>query len=264
MAIHSVEVENNNKVKFRNPASTRWWITLVYYIITIFQLRCAFIIRYDFRPHSAVRTELEPGVDRCRIQLDLVLDIIFQNRESADSTSVHCLPCSQGKSSNSPKHDGLAIMWRSRRWTSATPFTGILSLAWAYILSSRLIELQQQPGAEVLYTGSTASGLHHDLMNHKAEDVTAVEIDIGEVDESTARWWAAILAPRQGWKTSVLKKEDEVYLSPWSLSLDKGPEFTVVWQDVGSHAPASAISPPSSQTALRLLAQFCSLHGLGK
>jgi hypothetical protein len=75
-------------------------------------------------------------------------------------------------------------------------FTGILSLAWAYILSSRLVELQQQYGAEVSYTGSSASWQRYDLVDHKMEDVTAIKIDIGEVDESTARWWAAILAPR--------------------------------------------------------------------
>jgi hypothetical protein len=143
-------------------------------------------------------------------------------------------------------------------------FTGILSLAWAYILSSRLVELQQQHGAEVSYTGSSASWQRHDLMDHKMEDVTAIEIEIGEVDESTARWWAAILAPRQGWKTYIFKKKGEAYFSPWSLSLDKGPEFRVIWQNVDSHASVSAISPPSSQTALRLLAHFCSLHGLGK
>ncbi|KAJ5642251.1 hypothetical protein N7490_006251 [Penicillium lividum] len=136
-------------------------------------------------------------------------------------------------------------------------FTGIISLAWAYILSSRLVELQQQQGADVSYTSSTAFWQHHDM-----EDVTAIEIEIGEVDESTARWWAAILAPRQGWKTFLLKKEGEAYYSPWSLSLDKGPDFKVVWHDNGIHAPISAVSPPSSETAMRLLAQFCSLHGL--
>ncbi|KAJ5917497.1 hypothetical protein N7466_011051 [Penicillium verhagenii] len=136
-------------------------------------------------------------------------------------------------------------------------FTGIISLAWAYILSSRLVESQQQQGADISYTSSTAIWQHHDI-----EDMTAVEIEIGEVDESTARWWAAILAPRQGWRTFLLKKEDEAYYSPWSLSLDKGPEFRVVWHDNRTHCPISAVSPPSSQTAMRLLAQFCLLHGL--
>lgn len=144
-------------------------------------------------------------------------------------------------------------------------FTGILSLAWAYILSSRLVELQQQHGAEVSYTASSASWEHHDLTGQLTEDVTAIDIEVGEVDESTARWWAAILAPRQGWKTSVIKREGEVYFSPWSLSLDRGPNFRVVWQNVSSRAPVSATcSPPSSHAALRILAQFCSLRGLGK
>ncbi|KAJ5215757.1 uncharacterized protein N7498_002164 [Penicillium cinerascens] len=143
--------------------------------------------------------------------------------------------------------------------------TGILSLAWAYILSSRLVELQPQDGAEVSYTSSTACWQHHDVTDRKTEGATSIEIDIGKVDESTARWWAAILAPKQGWRASILKKEGEVYYAPWSLSLDESPDFSVVWQDVGSRNLASAVCyPPSSPAALRLLAQFCSLHDLGK
>ncbi|KAJ5935577.1 hypothetical protein N7466_005124 [Penicillium verhagenii] len=138
-------------------------------------------------------------------------------------------------------------------------FTGIISLAWAYILSSRLAELQQQQGAGVSYTSSTAIWQHCDM-----EDMTAIEIEIGEVDESTARWWAAILAPRQGWKTLLLKKEDKAYYPPWSLSLDKGPKFKVVWHENRTYTPISTISPLSSEAAMRILAQFCSLHGLYK
>lgn len=144
-------------------------------------------------------------------------------------------------------------------------FTGILSLAWAYILSTNLIERQQQKGAEIIYTNSTASWRHHDVMDRNAEDAPSIEIDIGKVDENAARWWAAVLAPNQGWKAIVTKKNGEVYLSPWSLSLEGEPGFSVVWQDTSTfNLGSAACSPPSSQTALRLLAEFCSLHDLGK
>lgn len=129
-------------------------------------------------------------------------------------------------------------------------FTGILSLAWAYILSAHLIETQQQKGAEVIYTNSIASWQHHDVMERNAEDALSIEIDIGKVDENAARWWAAILAPKQGWKAIVTKKSGDVYLSPWSLSLEGEPGFSVVWQDIRSLTPGSAAcSPPSSQIA---------------
>lgn len=147
---------------------------------------------------------------------------------------------------------------------SSPNFTGILSLAWAYILSTRLVELQQQEGSGVSHTGSTAPWQYQGEMDRETEDATSVEIDIGEVDGSTARWWAAILAPKQGWKTTILQLDGEEYISPWSFSLDEGPEFRVLWQTTGSPAPASATyNPLSSQTALRLLAEFSCLHDLG-
>lgn len=144
-------------------------------------------------------------------------------------------------------------------------FTGILSIAWAYILSTHLIETQQQKGAGVIYTNSTACSQHGDVMDRNANAAPSIEIDIGKVDENAGRWWAAILAPNHGWKAIVTKTKGEVYLSPWSLTLEGEPGFSIGWQDTATLDPGSAAcSPPSSQTALRLLAEFCSLHDLGK
>ncbi|KAJ5737727.1 uncharacterized protein N7483_002852 [Penicillium malachiteum] len=139
--------------------------------------------------------------------------------------------------------------------------TGIVSLAWAYILSSCLVELQNQNGAKISYTKSTANGQHHDG-HHRTKDGTGIQVDIGEVDMSTARRWAAILAPERGWKAAVNEQSGEVYFSPWSVSLDNAPEFSIVWQDIGFHHSVSVTDPPSSKTALKALAEFCAFHGL--
>ncbi|KAJ5591482.1 uncharacterized protein N7459_001851 [Penicillium hispanicum] len=144
-------------------------------------------------------------------------------------------------------------------------FTGILALAWAYVLSTRLVEMLQQEGAEIIYTNSSASYHHDDVKVRSMENSPSIEINIGKTDENAARWWAAILAPNQGWKAIFTQRNGDVYLAPWSVSLEKGPAFNVVWQSISSLVTGSAAySPPSSQTALRFLAEFCFLHDLGK
>ncbi len=60
--------------------------------------------------------------------------------------------------------------------------------------------MQGQGSAGIVYTQSTATGYNHDTRDRAAATIT---IDIGDVDEDAARWWAAILAPDQGWKAVV-------------------------------------------------------------
>lgn len=66
----------------------------------------------------------------------------------------------------------------------------------------------------MVYTLSMATGYKHETGNGTAASIT---VNIGDVDEDAARWWAAILAPGQGWKAIVSRSHDAVYLSPWSV-----------------------------------------------
>ncbi|KAH8432270.1 uncharacterized protein LDX57_009909 [Aspergillus melleus] len=128
-------------------------------------------------------------------------------------------------------------------------YIAILSLAWSYILCTRLVETQQQDSAEVTYTDSTASWNRPAPTDRNAP---RIEIDIGRVNRRVARWWAAILAPNLGWRAIVTNMKNEVYLAPWSISLQGKQEFRVVWQDDGPLAQNSATSlPPTSQDALK-------------
>ncbi|PLB38546.1 uncharacterized protein BDW47DRAFT_125379 [Aspergillus candidus] len=96
-------------------------------------------------------------------------------------------------------------------------YVGVVSLAWSYILSVRLLELQRHERAEAVYTTSTANWYS---LHHVCGPKSASTIDIGNVDAHAARWWAAILAPGQGWKAIVPQRENDVYFAPWSLSLE--------------------------------------------
>ncbi|KAJ5123880.1 uncharacterized protein N7515_007705 [Penicillium bovifimosum] len=161
-----------------------------------------------------------------------------------------------------------------RQWRTtgtAKPYSsnyiGILSLAWSYILSARLLELQNQDGAELVYTSSTARARRIDVVGtdeSKRPGSQVIEVDIGEVDINVARWWMAILAPSQGWKAVFTKRNDDVYLAPWSIDLGAEALFGVIWQAIGPSAPDFVeCFPLSSQEALTALSDFCLLYGLG-
>ena len=81
-------------------------------------------------------------------------------------------------------------------------YLAILALAWSYILSARMVELQGEMGAEVLYTKSVSAGLGRSSETVSPSD-QAITFDIGRAKTVHARWWAAILAPHQGWQAIV-------------------------------------------------------------
>ena len=132
-----------------------------------------------------------------------------------------------------------------------TNYLGLLTLGWSYILSARLVEMQGQEGAKIVYTDSMAIGYH---CSAKDQPTTAITIDIGKVDEDSARWWAAILAPNQGWKAIVSEQDDEIYQAHWSISLDETQRIGIKWQESESLAQSiTDFSPLSSRGALELL-----------
>lgn len=140
-------------------------------------------------------------------------------------------------------------------------YISILALAWSYILSVRLLEMQGQGNSEITYTESTAIGYQHETGARFAADIT---VDIGDVDENASRWWAAILAPGQGWKAMVSCSDDVMYLSPWSVRVEDERCFSIHWRATPSCSQDSFLSTPLSSTkACELLIEFCSLHHLG-
>lgn len=112
-----------------------------------------------------------------------------------------------------------------------------------------------------MYTQSTATRYNHDAGDRAAATIT---IDISEVDEDAARWWAAVLAPDQGWKAVVSQGDNEVHLSPWSVCVEDEQSIGLDWQTnplLSQDSTGSA--PPSSKKAFELLTGFCLLHDLG-
>ena len=76
---------------------------------------------------------------------------------------------------------------------SAANCISIMALGWCYVLSARMIELNERKGAKILYTGSVATRYQEAISD--ASSSQAVVVDCFEEERDTARWWAAILAP---------------------------------------------------------------------
>lgn len=154
-------------------------------------------------------------------------------------------------------------------WRTSKPYSsnyiGILTLAWSYILSARLLELQKHDGAELVYTSSTANPRAVDGVDRdEVKRAPPIEVHIGEAESNVARWWMAIQAPKHGWKAVLTKRNDNVYLAPWSIDLGEDELFEILWQGIGTSAPEFAdCFPLSSGEALMALSEFCLLHGLG-
>jgi len=153
-----------------------------------------------------------------------------------------------------------------RRWIGTTceerdmpSYLGILALGWCYILSAHLVEGQGED-AKMVYTSSKATRYHRETEHGRAPATT---VDIGEVSEDVARWWAAILAPGEGWKTIVTRRDDREYLAPWSVSREDTHCVGIKWRrNVSVPEDFTSSTPPSSRKSFELLAQFSLLHNL--
>lgn len=123
----------------------------------------------------------------------------------------------------------------------------VLMLAWAYVLSSRWTDLI--PGAGPMrYTDSRSNTVpSHDTFT----------VNLGNVSSDTARWWEAVLAPRQGWLATV-SSGPEVLNAPWSIRLPSRPGFSVSYSEC---APATG-SVATFSTALHYLADYCADYNL--
>lgn len=131
--------------------------------------------------------------------------------------------------------------------------TTLLILAWAYILSGRWVELQR-PRSRLAYSPPRAEW-------QEAIPTGETEIDVGEVSEQSIRWWAALLAPGQGWRAEI-DFGAKVFQSPWSVSIASSHRLTIRDRGTRQVVCCGHEVPPSSEEALIYLRQYCELHAI--
>ncbi|PWI65463.1 hypothetical protein PCL_07064 [Purpureocillium lilacinum] len=131
----------------------------------------------------------------------------------------------------------------------------ILTLAWAYVLSQRWSELI--PGAAAIeYTNSMAALSD---FSRSFENPEYPVIDLGIVTDEAIRWWAAVLAPGEGW-LACIHHEGRNLRSPWSVSLRSSKDLTLSFQSTSSHGGHRP--PPSFSTAAQYIADYANYHGI--
>ncbi|OAT07851.1 hypothetical protein BDBG_03874 [Blastomyces gilchristii SLH14081] len=126
----------------------------------------------------------------------------------------------------------------------------VLILAWSYIFSARWVELM--PGAHLTYTEK------HVEYDNKGDEQTQVMVDIGNVDDEAARWWAAVLSSGEGWQ-AYLTWEGAKFRSPWSTVLETRAKFTLACRKPLCHMSTTAAS---FTTAVHFLTEYCYLHNI--
>jgi hypothetical protein len=67
-------------------------------------------------------------------------------------------------------------------------------------------------------------------MTREIEKLQPSLLKIRDMDMDAARWWAAIMAPDQGWKTVGSQRDDGACLSPWSVSVECGQRIGMKWR----------------------------------
>ncbi|KAF8861685.1 hypothetical protein BDZ45DRAFT_586758 [Acephala macrosclerotiorum] len=135
----------------------------------------------------------------------------------------------------------------------------LLILAWTYILSARWAEII--PGASgPEYSNCEAEWDDKNVPLERAPtgSTTAI-IDLGDIDDGAARWWAAVLAMEGGWNASIPSDKGHILYSPWYTKLVSEQRFTLSRGTKSRPLPAQHRAA-SFTTALRYLSSYCEFH----
>ncbi len=139
-------------------------------------------------------------------------------------------------------------------------FLAVLILAWAYVLSARWIDVMPGP-CSLSYTSAQTAGYDEDATISQEADKNAIGVDMGDASSEEARWWAAVLAPGQGWQATIAVGQ-ETFLSPWSICLRSSPRFFLSRSTTSPLAPSPPRPAPSFSEACRFLDNFCMRYNL--
>ncbi|KAK3296949.1 uncharacterized protein B0H64DRAFT_416195 [Chaetomium fimeti] len=150
------------------------------------------------------------------------------------------------------------IHWASWFTRGDENYLGILILAWAYVLSARWAEIMSE-ATSLVYTSSKAEDSTPGVQTTPLPDHLSLEVDISDASPDEARWWAAVLAPGQGWEATMLLGQD-TFFAPWSIRLQPGHRFILSTNPTFRNHSAGA---PSSSEALRFLSNFCVRRNIG-
>lgn len=136
----------------------------------------------------------------------------------------------------------------------------ILTLAWAYVLSARWAEVV--PGTTTLhYTDSQAAWKQSGTTTANGWP-GEIPVELGPASDDAARWWAAVLAPDQGWVTGI-SYTGGLLPAPWSTNLvQTGKASFMLSRRSATAAPPSHLPPVSFSVAASYISAYSVHHGV--
>ncbi|KIL89519.1 hypothetical protein FAVG1_07099 [Fusarium avenaceum] len=141
------------------------------------------------------------------------------------------------------------------RFTRDQDYVSILILAWTYILSARWTEIM--PGTCSLAYTESGAAIYQDMTQCENER-NLISIQLGDTSPQEARWWAAVLAPGQGWQADMAY-EQETFLAPWSIHLQQDFGFALLHM---TDSVSSLHSAATFSDAFQYLDKFCAQHNI--
>ena len=147
--------------------------------------------------------------------------------------------------------------WIEREEDDQPNLLAVLALAWSYILSARLVELQGSDISILTYTETAAPIYRGD------KNPSSVSVDIGGVDSRTVRWFAAILAPGVGFQIALDREQSYSRHGPWaySLAMHASP-FSIKCREDHEGPKISDDTTLTSHQALQSLIDFGNRYGV--
>ncbi|KAI5866408.1 hypothetical protein GGS23DRAFT_602766 [Durotheca rogersii] len=128
----------------------------------------------------------------------------------------------------------------------------ILIFAWAYALSARWAEIIPR-ASRMEYTTSQAPWAVYAVSDEAADNSKPMVVELGKLTGEAARWWAAVLAPGEGWKVAIPHERWRL-LSPWSVTKEFG-SINILLTSSSSHMSSHPPTPASFRMALNADAQ---------
>lgn len=133
----------------------------------------------------------------------------------------------------------------------------VLIYAWAYALSARWAEIIPRASPPE-YTTSQAPWTAHPVSIEVAENARPMLVELGNLTGEAARWWAAVLAPGEGWKAAIPHERWRL-LSPWSVTKEFN-NMNILLTGSLTHTNSPLPAPASFKTALKYIEHYSALH----
>lgn len=133
----------------------------------------------------------------------------------------------------------------------------VLMFAWAYALSARWKEIIPR-ASPMEYTTRQAPWIAYLVFSTATDNGKSMVVELGKLTGEATRWWAAVLAPGEGWRTAIPYERWRPF-SPWSV-IKEFNDVEIFLTGSLSHTNSYVKTPASFEMALKYIEDYSRLH----